>query len=527
MRGGRLLLAFAVIACAIPALARADALERIERRGAITIGVKGDYPPFGMIDASGQLVGFDADLAADVAARLGVSLTLRGVTSANRLQLLEQGEIDVVIATLGDTTQRRAIATLLEPSYYASGANIMLHRNSGIAQWSDLRGRTVCATQGALFNRAIAERYLLDLATFNGTRDAQLALRDGRCVGWLYDDTAIGQTLRGEEWADYHMPLPSTMLSPWAVALAKSEDGGALETTIADMIAAWHRDGLLLRLEKKWDLHPSVFVAETHELWKAKDASGQPVCRRQPDGAWPPACRNESLLTSQDVSGVHRLSLVLRETLGVDISLLHDAYDRNLFLGGLLVTLKLVVACVLGSLAIGIAGGILIGMRLPLLSRLLISLATMLRMTPPLLQIYVVFFGLGSIVVTRLGWTFDGFIVATLCLSGYAGASNMTAFADAWRTLDESGIPVPPDRPSVARVFRAAYGPIMGSCVNIVKATGMASVIAVPELVYATNSILAERGNAAVMMNILMVAYFLLVLGVVALFEAVERRLAR
>ena len=44
----------------------------------------------------------------------------------------------------------------------------------------------------------------------------------------------------------------------------------------------------------------------------------------------------------------------------------------------------------------------------------------------------------------------------------------------------------------------------MGSCVNIAKATGMASAIAVPELVYASSSIVAEQGNPDVMMNILM-----------------------
>jgi polar amino acid transport system substrate-binding protein len=67
----------------------------------------------------------------------------------------------------------------------------------------------------------------------------------------------------------------------------------------------------------------------------------------------------------------------------------------------------------------------------------------------------------------------------------------------------------------------------MGSCVNIAKATGMASAIAVPELVYASASIVADEGNPGVMMNILLVAYFLLILAVVALFERVRRRLVR
>jgi ABC-type amino acid transport system permease subunit len=52
----------------------------------------------------------------------------------------------------------------------------------------------------------------------------------------------------------------------------------------------------------------------------------------------------------------------------------------------------------------------------------------------------------------------------------------------------------------------------------------MASVIAVPELVSAATAIVAERGNAAVMMNVLMISYFLLVLAVVQFFNYLERR---
>jgi len=51
----------------------------------------------------------------------------------------------------------------------------------------------------------------------------------------------------------------------------------------------------------------------------------------------------------------------------------------------------------------------------------------------------------------------------------------------------------------------------------------MASAIAVPELISASTAIVAEQGNAAVMMNVLMIAYFLLVMGVVRLFNCLER----
>ena len=75
--------------------------------------------------------------------------------------------------------------------------------------------------------------------------------------------------------------------------------------------------------------------------------------------------------------------------------------------------------------------------------------------------------------------------------------------------------------------MRLAYAPVIASLVNVVKATGMASAIAVPELISASTAIVAEQGNAAVMMNVLMIAYFLLVMGVVQLFNYFERRMIR
>lgn len=105
--------------------ALADRLDLIQKRGTLVVGVKSDYPPFGMLDANGRLIGFEPDLAAELARRLDVRLQLVAVSSTNRLQKLEEGAIDVVIATLGDTPQRRRIATIVEPNYYASGVTVV------------------------------------------------------------------------------------------------------------------------------------------------------------------------------------------------------------------------------------------------------------------------------------------------------------------------------------------------------------------------------------------------------------------
>ncbi|EXI90605.1 MAG: hypothetical protein AW11_00462 [Candidatus Accumulibacter regalis] len=522
------------LACGRTALAApptpADRLDLIEKRGALIAGVKSDYPPFGMRDGNGRLIGFEADLAGELARRLGVRLQLVAVTSTNRLQKLEEGAIDVVIATLGDTPQRREIATLVEPSYYASGATVVAPPNSHLSTWADLRGRKVCATQGAYFNRPMAQRFLLELQVFNGTRDTRLALRDGRCDAWLYDDTGIVGLLADSDLANYETPLPSMMVSPWAIALAASERGSRLEQVISDTIADWHRSGWLIAAEQRWAIKPSRFLVDMRELWTRLQPDGRPLCTRQSkaDGdQWPAECRNRFLLSSADVDGIQRFGLLLKERAGFDVSIIHDAYDRSLFLHGLWVTLQLMVACIAGSLAVGCLGALAAEAGLPWLRGLVRSFAALARMTPPLLLIYLVSFGVGHVIVSRFGWTFDGAAIAIVCLSTYTGCAIVSALLDATAVLRQQQAGFALRWRTLAQSLRLAYAPVVASLINVVKATGMASVIAVPELVSAATAIVAERGNAAVMMNVLMITYFLLVLAVVQFFNLLERRILR
>src|SRR5690606_2064079 len=119
------------------------------------------------------------------------------------------------------------------------------------------------------------------------------------------------------------------------------------------------------------------------------------------------------------------------------------------------------------------------------------------RMTPPLLQLYLVFFGIGGLLAAR-GLTLDAIWVAIVVLSLYAGASNAIAISEASTAIPAAASGRP------RRIAALAFPAVMGSCINIVKATAMASAIAVGELVHASTSIIADYGNVGVMMNILL-----------------------
>ncbi|HWJ75586.1 MAG TPA: transporter substrate-binding domain-containing protein [Kaistia sp.] len=508
----RLLLATMLVA-GFAMAARAERLDDIEARGSLIVGVKTDYEPFGFRDAAGDTVGYDVDVAAGLAESLGVKLVLVPVTSANRLQKLVAGEIDAVVATLGDTVDRRRLVRMIEPGYYGGGASVLLPEQSPIRAWTDLRNRALCAVQGALWNRLVATRLNARIEAFGSIRDAELALRDGACDGWLYDEAALQRQITSGDWPGYRL-LPPDFVSPWAVAVASE---GRLAVRLDDTIATWLRDGRLAALEAKWKLPPSAYLRDAGALWSAHDADGRLTCRRQDDGSWTLACRELDLIEAQEVVGLAGFTLMLRDRFGIDVTPFYDRYHRAGLIEGLQVTLALAVAVLVGSIGIGAGGAIVLRRRVPLLTPLLHLTLTLMRMTPPLLQLYLVFFGIGGLVAIH-GLTLSAFWSAVAVLSFYAGAANAAALAEAAATIGAA----PQHR--LKRTLRLAHPAIMGSSINVVKATAMASAIAVPELVHASTAIAADYGNGPVMMNILLVVYVVIVLAVAHLFTVFERR---
>ncbi|MEM7471874.1 MAG: transporter substrate-binding domain-containing protein [Pseudomonadota bacterium] len=242
-----------------------DTWNKISERGKIVVGVKADTKPWGFLDSSGALVGMEADMAADVAATMGVELELVGVQSSNRMQFLEQGKIDLMIATMSDRADRRAIVGIVQPNYYTSGTNIMAHKALGITAWTDLSDKPVCGKQGAFYNKIVEERYRANVIAFTGNAEAKQALRDKKCVAWVYDDSSIAADLASGEYDDYEMPLNTEDDNPWALAVPLGEEECAFGHFMAGMQYDWLQSGALLKLEEKWGIQKSAYLEAQQE----------------------------------------------------------------------------------------------------------------------------------------------------------------------------------------------------------------------------------------------------------------------
>lgn len=252
---------FGVAMTLSPALA--DELQDIKSKGVLVVGVKADYPPFGFLSPSGQNIGIEPELAADIAKRLGVKVQYVTVVAANRIQFLQQGKIDLLIATMNDTPARAKLVDIIHPDYYASGYNVMVPNTVKLTSWSQLKGVPVCAIQGAFYNKEVAQKFGAETVAFTGVAEALTALHQGRCDAFLYDDTAIVGKLKDPAWKDYDMPLASQDAQPWGMAIKQGEP--AFDAFLSETITDWNKSGYILSLETQYGIKHSAFAEQAHD----------------------------------------------------------------------------------------------------------------------------------------------------------------------------------------------------------------------------------------------------------------------
>ena len=247
--------------------AAADGVDAIKKRGTLIVGVKADYKPFGFRDPSGAIIGLEPDLAADLAKRLGVKLELVPVVSANRIEFLQQGKVDLLIATLSDKPERRRVVQAIDPNYYSDFVNVLLPKSSGITDWAQLKGKPVCATSGAWYNKDVARTYGAEIVAFDGSEKPLFALKQGNCIGYVYDQSMLQGKLLDDDWkANYALPLKGILDAPWMMAVAQGN--ATLQAAVEDATKDWMKTGFIVAGEKKWGIEPTAYSTAMHEKYK-------------------------------------------------------------------------------------------------------------------------------------------------------------------------------------------------------------------------------------------------------------------
>jgi glutamate transport system substrate-binding protein len=118
----------------------------------LVIGVKYDQPGLGLKQPDGTVVGFDVDVAKYIANQLGVpasGITWKEARSANRESFLQQGQVDMVVATYSINDDRKKKVTFGGPYYIAHQDTLIRADDSSITSLDTLAGKKICQVTGS------------------------------------------------------------------------------------------------------------------------------------------------------------------------------------------------------------------------------------------------------------------------------------------------------------------------------------------------------------------------------------------
>lgn len=353
----------AVALLAAPDL-RAAELSEVQARGELRWGgdLQGGEPYVFEDEAEpGKIKGFEVEIADALGRELGVRAKFVQNDWSNLLPGLERGDFDVILNGLEETPERRARIRLSEP-YYTYGETLTLRRDSAFRGLSDLKGRRV----GTL-NQTVAGDLLrtagADVVLYEGQQEPYLDLSKGRTDAVLLDNVIADR---------YGCGLEALRCLPGDVARGHYVIGVAkaapkLQAAIDRGLDQLRKTGQLQRILERW------------KLWDARQTESPvaaPAAETPPDAA--------SLVKSPTSAAVAKPRL--------------NTGHVWLFLQGALVTLFVSTLSFALASPLGIALAVLrlyAGGTARALSAAYIEL---LRGTPLLLQLYVLYFGVADIV---------------------------------------------------------------------------------------------------------------------------------
>ena len=194
-------------------------LQAVQDRGSVICASRNDVPGYGSLDASGNNVGFDIDLCRALAAAvLGDpnAIEIRLITAAERGPTIQSGEVDMLVRTVTWTTSRDAQWGNYAQTMFYDGQGFMVREDEGLSSALDLKGSTVCVTQGTtteLNLQDFSNQNNLDLnvLTFEDT-DAVVAAYDaGQCNSFTNDRSQLAALRTALANPDDHIVLPETI----------------------------------------------------------------------------------------------------------------------------------------------------------------------------------------------------------------------------------------------------------------------------------------------------------------------------
>ncbi|WP_226583465.1 transporter substrate-binding domain-containing protein [Halobacillus litoralis] len=213
--------------------------------GKFTFAASGEFSPFSMTDASGEMEGFDIDVANAIAEELGLEPNPQKQKFASIVEGVKTGRFDAAVASHTITEDRQKEVNFSTPYYY-SGAQIFTRPDSDVESLEDLEGKEIALSKGSTYS-TYAEEVTDNIKTYDSDVVALQSLAKGR------HDAVITDFLTGKEASGKGLEIEAKEMierSEQAVAVAKENEPLLEEINAA--LETLRENGTLTEISKEY-----------------------------------------------------------------------------------------------------------------------------------------------------------------------------------------------------------------------------------------------------------------------------------
>jgi glutamate transport system substrate-binding protein len=232
-----------------PEFEEGTTMATLAEAGSITIGTKFDQPLFGLVGPDGVPVGFDVEIGKIIAGKLGISpdnIEWVETVSANREPFIENGQVDIVVATYTINDKRKEVIDFAGPYFLAGQSILVLESNDDIESEEDLVGQPVCSVTGSTpaANLAALGAQVIETDTYSNCLEP---VRSGQAVA-VSTDNVILAGLADQNPGEFKIVGDPFTEEPYGIGLKKGDDD--FRDFINDVLEGSYEDGTY---EEAWE----------------------------------------------------------------------------------------------------------------------------------------------------------------------------------------------------------------------------------------------------------------------------------
>ena len=231
--------------------AGSSTLTNVLKAKTLKAGMVLSLPPLESKDSSGKAVGFDVDLAQELADSLGAKLEVVPLTTDNRIAAVQTAKVDVLFSAPAITLQRAQTVNFTDP-YIAAGTSLVVQKSAGISTEKEMAGKQIGVLKGTI-HPEVAKTVWPDSAqtNFETASDELTALKNSSISGFLADGNSAAYYAKQDSSLSV-INLPASQAAIEYDGLAVRQGDADWLTYLNTFLQNGEADGSTATLYKKW-----------------------------------------------------------------------------------------------------------------------------------------------------------------------------------------------------------------------------------------------------------------------------------